>query len=73
MSEEAGKVLVPAKAGKMLIAAHEASQAAQREFVTMLEMVRATLDVPADWQARQMEDGQVWFVGVGGETGDANG
>lgn len=61
--QEVERVVIPAKAAQMLMAAFEASQAAQAEFARVLEVVRATLDVPEGWEARRMENGSVCFVG----------
>lgn len=61
MSDSKGKV-IPPRAAALLMAAHQTAQAAQREFTAILETVRATLDVPADWQAQSQPDGTVHFV-----------
>lgn len=65
MSEEETAVepkLIPPKAAHMLMAAHQAAQAAQREFEAVLATVKAALDVPDEWPAQQMPDGAVFFV-----------
>lgn len=56
--------VIPAKAAQMLMAAFEASQAAQAEFARVLEVVSAALEVPEGWEARRMEDGEVAFMGA---------
>ena len=61
-AEAVERVVVPARATTMLMAAYHASQAAQERLNAVMESIRATMNVPVEWQMRQEPDGTVWFV-----------
>ena len=63
-AEAVERVVVPARVATMLMAAYHAAQAAQERLGAVMESIRATMNVPAEWQMRQEADGSVWFVGV---------
>ena len=61
-AEVVERVAVPARAATMLMSAYHATQTAQERLNAVMESIRATMNVPAEWEMRQEADGSVWFM-----------